>query len=140
MRNIWARWVRSIITRGSVRQHAKGKRRPRLEHLEERLAPATFVWSGAGDGTNWANGPNWQAGNAPGANDPDVNLVFPNANVPHNTFNNIPGSAAIKSIVIAGQVVGIGRVGRVRTAFGDLDPSWRSIRAGHGNDLPRGRL
>src|SRR5262245_21251456 len=100
MRNIWARWVRSIVTNTNPRARVKGQRRPRLERLEERLAPATFVWNGAGDGTNWANGPNWVGGVAPTGNNDD--LVFPNAAVPHNTFNNVPVGATFKSITVSG--------------------------------------
>jgi autotransporter-associated beta strand protein len=75
-----------------------------VEPLEERLAPATFVWTGAGDGLNWANAPNWSGGVAPtGAND---DLVFPDSNASHNTTNNLVGSPSFRNITVAGHVGG----------------------------------
>src|SRR5437867_6155441 len=43
--------------------------RPRLETLEDRLAPANIVWSGGGADGNFTNDANWVGGVAPGSND-----------------------------------------------------------------------
>jgi autotransporter-associated beta strand protein len=58
-------------------------RRPALEALETRLAPATDTWTGAGavaslahPNPNWTNPQNWQSGVAP---QPGDALVFPAA-------------------------------------------------------------
>ena len=36
-----------------------------MEHLEERVVPATFIWSGLGGNNNWSTAANWQGGVAP---------------------------------------------------------------------------
>jgi autotransporter-associated beta strand protein len=53
--------------------------RPRLEHLEDRLAPASHTWSGGAGllNPNWSNAANWSAGGAPQANETNVALTFP---------------------------------------------------------------
>src|SRR5262249_40118386 len=38
------------------------KWRPRVELLEDRLAPATHIWTGGGDGIHWSDGGNWDTG------------------------------------------------------------------------------
>jgi fibronectin-binding autotransporter adhesin len=53
--------------------------RPRVEALEDRLAPATFVWTGQGGNSNFSTAANWSnaatgAAGTPGAGD---SLVFP---------------------------------------------------------------
>src|SRR5438105_14290097 len=47
----------------------RGVFRPRLEALEDRLAPANIVWSGAGADANFTTAGNWIGGVVPGNND-----------------------------------------------------------------------
>src|SRR5262249_61970886 len=60
----WLRFLRSL-SRVPGRKPEKISRRFRLEQLEDRLAPATFQWSGAGANSNWSTGANWGGGVAP---------------------------------------------------------------------------
>jgi autotransporter-associated beta strand protein len=57
-----------------------------VEWLEDRLAPAQFVWTG-GDGSspNWSVGSNWQGGKAPTV---AASLVFDSLGSAHLTSNN----------------------------------------------------
>src|SRR5262245_61149544 len=58
-----------------------------LELLEERLAPATRVWSGGGADANWSTDANWGATGVPALGD---DLQFP-ATAFTTSNNNIPG-------------------------------------------------
>ncbi len=62
-------------TKGSHRRPAF---RPRLEPLEDRLAPATFTWTGALS-TLWSDPGNWAESRTPTASDPERDdlLFFP---------------------------------------------------------------
>ena len=78
---MFAIWWRSIVAKlvnwksGSRnrRRRAKGPRvssyRVLLETLEDRFAPATYIWSGVGDGTTWASAANWGGSGFPNAQD-----------------------------------------------------------------------
>ena len=72
-----------------------------LEHLETRLVPATYIWTGAGNG-NWNTGANWQGGIAPtGIASNFENLVFPANAVSFTSTDNIT-SGVFNSISISG--------------------------------------
>jgi len=62
-----------LSRRGEEEVRARVRRcrgfRPRLEALEDRLAPANIVWSGAGADAIFSNDANWVGGVAPGIND-----------------------------------------------------------------------
>jgi hypothetical protein len=64
---------RPASTRRSIRARALTKRKtsfhPTLEGLESRLVLSTITWSGAGDGTTFSSGANWNGGVAPGSGD-----------------------------------------------------------------------
>jgi autotransporter-associated beta strand protein len=74
--------------------------RPRLDSLEERVAPATDVWSGASpvDG-NWATAANWVGGAAPSPGD---DLVFPGGAARLTANNNFTAGTNFNSITVAG--------------------------------------
>src|SRR5437868_4121574 len=95
----WSRWFRSL-SRPNLKPIRKRTCTPRLEALEDRLAPASFTWTGNGADANWGTGANWSGGVAPtGAGTDD--LVFPLvAARPANT-NNLSG-ASFNSISIQG--------------------------------------
>src|SRR5579871_6603957 len=62
--------------------------RPLLEQLEDRLAPATDIWTGA-NGANFNNPGNWAAGTVPVAGD---DLVFTPGGVGGTILtNDLPG-------------------------------------------------
>lgn len=46
--------------------------RPRMEALEDRLAPATINWDGGGDGVNWCDAANWEGDVQPRTTDDAV--------------------------------------------------------------------
>ncbi len=101
---------------GSVRRN-RNRFRPTAEALEDRLAPATFVWIGPNNGNfstaaNWSNAASGAAG-TPGAGD---SLVFPlSGTVTPGTVNNdLPAGTAFASITflsdgwtIAGNTLGV---------------------------------
>jgi large repetitive protein len=66
------------------------QRRLSVEMLEDRVVPATFIWSGLGGNNNWSTGANWAGGVAPSSGaSPD--LVFNSVTPRMNTSNDIPG-------------------------------------------------
>src|SRR5262249_5362495 len=78
---------------------AKLRRRPRLEALEERLAPATHTWNGSISGS-WANDANW-VGNSP-AGDNNASLVFPGTATNFTNTNDIAVAFSVQSITFSG--------------------------------------
>jgi large repetitive protein len=86
----WRRWLGSLFAR---RANAKQNRRQRLrlELLENRLAPATFTWSGAsGLNNNWSTPGNWVGNAAPSGSAATLdNLVFPGGVSLLNSNNNL---------------------------------------------------
>src|SRR4051794_17290162 len=71
--------------------------RPRLEELEQRLAPATHTWTGTA-GTLWPNANNWTGG-APAPGEADVILHVSGGINPSNT-NDIAG-LTVRSILFS---------------------------------------
>src|SRR5262249_22207148 len=88
----WLRWLRSL----SHPQTKTYRRRPQrdlcLERLENRLAPATFTWSGLGGAnTKWSNNANWMGNVAPtGATASLDDLVFGAGASQRITSNDLP--------------------------------------------------
>ena len=62
----WRRWLGRSTPARKRNPHRKTAKRLQVEQLESRLAPATFIWSGAGANSNWSTGANWQAPNTEG--------------------------------------------------------------------------
>jgi autotransporter-associated beta strand protein len=86
-RNLWARWLARLLHPRTQAARRRKARRPALEPLEARLAPATDVWTGGGVNGNWSLGTNWNLGRAPQTGDA---LVFGSAtNGNTTTVNNI---------------------------------------------------
>ena len=62
----------------TARRFRPSRRRPRLEPLEDRIAPAMIVW-GNSSGGDWDTGANWQGGVKPGpADDAVINIAVTN--------------------------------------------------------------
>jgi len=105
----WARWLRSLF-RPKTKTIRRASATLRLEFLENRLAPATYTWTGAGVNNLWSNAANWsnnlpgnpvQAPSGTGSDD----LDFPNGALHPSNFNNLTpggGTAQFNSISIAG--------------------------------------
>src|SRR5436190_17464552 len=78
----WRQWPPRLSGPTRRSPYARPRQRSRrleLESLEPRLAPATFIWSGAGGMANekWSNAANWVGGTAPtGAAGTLDDLVF----------------------------------------------------------------
>jgi len=64
-RKWFQRKSRPIVARTSIRKR-KSSTRLRLEALEDRLAPASAIWTDAGGDHLWSNGGNWTGGTGPG--------------------------------------------------------------------------
>src|SRR5262249_49360527 len=97
----WLRFLRSL-SRMPGRKPEKVSRRVRLEQLEDRLAPATFQWSGAGANSNWSTGANWVGGVAPSPT-AFADLDFPTLPAGRITStNNDLLNASFRSITFSG--------------------------------------
>jgi autotransporter-associated beta strand protein len=105
----WARWLRSLFTpRVKTQRRQKPGRRLALEHLETRLAPATFNWTGAGPDANWSTGANWLGGVAPSGSSASLDdLVFGPGAVSFTTTNDLTG-ATFNSIAISASNYSLG--------------------------------
>ena len=82
---------RSMHASRSISTHGRGGR---VEPLEDRIAPATHVWTGLGADNLWSNGQNWTNGSPASDVSGDVDLVFSTnlANVDQlHTQNDISG-------------------------------------------------
>ncbi|MEJ5277288.1 MAG: autotransporter-associated beta strand repeat-containing protein, partial [Thermogemmata sp.] len=103
----WKRWIRQMWSgRRSVPGRRAQQRGLHLEMLEERVTPATFIWTGSGGNNNWSNPANWQGGVAPtSAANPD--LVFQTGASRLNTNNDISG-LVVRSITISGSNYNLG--------------------------------
>jgi RHS repeat-associated protein len=99
-RDIFKRWFRKALSSGPRRARKAGLH---LERLEDRLAPATVVWTGGagGAGTNWFDPANWAGGQLPGsADDAQVGPAFAG-----RTIAIAGGSATVHSLSCAANVV-----------------------------------
>ena len=90
-------WWRNLVESKSVRVR-QAARRPWLEYLESRLAPATHTWNGAGIANNWALDSNWGGGSPAG--DSNAILIFP-AGAAQLANTNDLGSLTIQSITFS---------------------------------------
>jgi len=87
----------STARRAAVKRRPQSQFRPRLELLEDRLAPAAHVWSGAFSSL-WSDVRNWSIGGSP-YGDNNAVLVFPESNVARFTStHDIPVTVNITGI------------------------------------------
>ncbi|MFN4261141.1 MAG: beta strand repeat-containing protein [Gemmataceae bacterium] len=100
-------WLRRLINntffcprRSPPRRDARRYfRRLELERLEDRLAPATAIWTGAaGDGL-WTTAANWNGGVAPVAGD---DLIFPDGAATLTVTNDFTVGTTFSTITING--------------------------------------
>jgi uncharacterized delta-60 repeat protein len=87
-------------TRSARRASRRRFHNPLLERLEDRLAPATDVWTGRGGIFNWNIVANWSNGKP----NPGDDIVFP-SNVPSGSLtstNNLPAGTNFNSITFSG--------------------------------------
>jgi autotransporter-associated beta strand protein len=97
----WRRWLNRTFkpwaaSRRQPRRHPT--RRPHLEMLEDRIAPATHTWQGGAGatGTLWSVGTNWVEGTAPTEAHADV--IFGSAGLAHNVNTNDLVGASLGTI------------------------------------------
>src|SRR2546423_532980 len=106
----WRQWLRRLS--GSPRPRlpkapkARKARRLDVEHLETRLAPATFIWTGLGGAANpkWSNSANWLSGTAPtGSASAFDDLVFDSRASQRATVDDLQpgGQAVFNSITVS---------------------------------------
>src|SRR5262245_524603 len=96
----WARWLK-LLVRPRGKTYERRPRRLSLEQLETRLAPATFIWSGAGPGNKWSTGSNWVGGVAPSGSAATLDdLVFDGRTNQRTAVNDLTG-ATFNSITIS---------------------------------------
>src|SRR5262249_20801977 len=89
-----SQWTRRLVARKSpvvARRRGAAPRgktlfRPRLEPLEDRLAPAMHVWSGAVSEL-WSDSRNWSSGGTPNG-EHAADIIFPATDVALFTSNN----------------------------------------------------
>src|SRR5262245_10679424 len=96
---LWSR--RPSSSRGRPRPVA----RPRLQVLEDRLAPATFLWTGLGADANWTTSRNWSealTGRAIAPNSADDVLVFPTGAQQLSNVNDYGRGTAFQQVRIEG--------------------------------------
>src|SRR5262245_835454 len=95
-----SRWLRQVIN--GVHSSPAGARRlaghPRLEALEDRLAPAVHTWTGVAS-HSWSNPNNW-IGGAPSANESNLQLIFPSGAANLANTNDL-NSLNVQSITFA---------------------------------------
>jgi autotransporter-associated beta strand protein len=109
-------WFRSRAQRKASRPGRKARVTPRLEMLEDRLAPATHNWIGPDNG-NWNNNSHWMvldgldAGKKLAPNSPDDVLVF-GASEPITTVNDFPSGTRFAEIRLGGGHAINGSAGR----------------------------
>src|SRR5262245_41444283 len=93
------RWMRGKFSRRASANLRRTSRRPRLDALEDRLAPAIHIWTG-NVSSSWSNALNWDGGSPAG--DPNAVLIFPSNAQRFISTNNFPGSISIQEIQIFG--------------------------------------
>src|SRR5262245_47030384 len=97
-------WWNKLTRRKARRQRgrpAPARRapvQPRLEALENRLAPAAHQWTGAAS-TLWSNASNWVGGSPAG--DANAVLIFPSTPTRFTSTNNL-GNIPVSEIQIFG--------------------------------------
>ena len=89
-------WWRSVLAKLTNRKSRSGKRRPKgskissyrvwFEPLEDRFAPAAYIWTGGGTDTNWTDTSNWSGGTYPGSAAGDT-AIFPSVTSETVTIN-----------------------------------------------------
>jgi autotransporter-associated beta strand protein len=92
----WSRWVSRLFNRQGQPLQQQRRPRLRLEFLEERVIPATNVWTGAGGTGLWGTAANWSLARAPISGDDLVFAVSPST----STTNNLSG-LSLNSITIS---------------------------------------
>jgi autotransporter-associated beta strand protein len=93
----WSRWFRSLL-RPQVKPIQKRRTSLRMEELETRLAPAQFVWTGAGLDGKWATPTNWSGTKAPSPSDGLDDLVFQPGQGTTALNNNIGSGTSLLKI------------------------------------------
>jgi autotransporter-associated beta strand protein len=97
----WTRWLRSLRPQ-KVKTLRKRDTSLRLEALENRLAPATFIWSGMGLTNKWSNGANWFGGIAPTGSAATLDSIVFQAGSGNTTNVNDLAGATFGSITFSG--------------------------------------
>ena len=97
--NIWGRWVARLFKKGhSTRRSQDRPRSLAFETLEDRVTPATIIWTGNGTNNLWSTPNNWDLNRAPAAGD---DLVFGAQATDRNTINDLATLPVIGSITIS---------------------------------------
>jgi autotransporter-associated beta strand protein len=99
-RHIWTRWLKSLVEPKTPKHATRSRQRMTLELLEQRLAPATFIWDGGGTTNKWSDAGNWQGNVAPSAAG-GHDLVFPAGPTKLTTDNDF-ANAVVNSIAFSG--------------------------------------
>ncbi len=91
-------WVRNLFGSRAKKAPRRGRSRLTVEHLEDRLAPATRIWTGAASAA-WSNPGNWVGNVAPRAGD---DLNFPVSATRLGTVNDFGANTPFASLTFAG--------------------------------------
>src|SRR5207237_1182205 len=85
----WSRFFRARPAGSKAPARSRSWFRPGFERLEDRLTPATRVWSGVAS-PDWNNASNWVGGAVPSNGD---DLIFPGGPQAGLTNNNLVGAS-----------------------------------------------
>src|SRR5438445_8525724 len=97
-KRLFKRHSTRVTQKHSSRLRGKLCRRLLLESLENRLAPATHTWSGAGVDNTWSLDSNWTGGSPAG--DQNAVLVFPAGAAQLASLNDL-NNLAVQSITFS---------------------------------------
>src|SRR5438067_734579 len=109
-------WLRSVLGARSGkadggrarREDGRTGRAPlKAEALEDRITPATRVWTGLGANGNWSTATNWVGNVAPQLED---SLVFPAGAASLVSFNDFGAGARFRSVTVSAAGYSIGEL------------------------------
>jgi hypothetical protein len=111
-------WVRGLSAgpdshsphgrRSRIRKTRPASGRLQLEELEAIVVPATLIWDGGGDGTNWSDPNNWDQDQTPTAGDAAILNTGAQVTV---------GTATASSVTVTSGSINLGSGGALQSSL-----------------------